>query len=133
MEDGPGAEAVVVAVHQVDFGGNECASGLAVATVVQVLKEVRGQCHIRQRLLMWRGVQPVMRPNQEVLWLWRRVLREIGISSCLTWTGDSLRETGARRDRAGVPEHGSGCVGAAGTKRVLDPSDGLVILIILLD
>ncbi|KAF9797106.1 hypothetical protein IEO21_10907 [Rhodonia placenta] len=67
------------------------------------------------------------------LWLWRRVCREIRIFSCLTCTGDSLREARAGRDSAGVPGCGAGCVGTAGTERMLDPSDGLVTLVVLID
>ncbi|KAF9803678.1 hypothetical protein IEO21_09593 [Rhodonia placenta] len=70
---------------------------------------------------------------QGELWLWRRVCKEIGISSCLTGTGDSLREVGAGGDSAGVPGRGSRCVGAVGAKGMLSPSDGLVALVILLD
>ncbi|KAF9800262.1 hypothetical protein IEO21_10401 [Rhodonia placenta] len=50
MENGPGAEAVVVAVRRADFGGSECASGLAAATTIQALKEARGRCHVQQGL-----------------------------------------------------------------------------------
>ncbi|KAF9800883.1 hypothetical protein IEO21_10272 [Rhodonia placenta] len=125
MEDGPGAEAVVVVVRWSDFKGNACASGLAAETAVKAQEEVRGWCHVRQGLKARRGVRPA------TLWLCRRVCREIGISSCLTSTGDSLKKVRAGGDSAGVPRRGLRCVGAAGAKGVLSPSDGLIVLVIL--
>ncbi|KAF9809448.1 hypothetical protein IEO21_07374 [Rhodonia placenta] len=65
--------------------------------------------------------------------LWCKVCREIGISSCLTCTGNSLGKARAGRDSTGVPRCGSRCVGTAGTKRMLGPFDGLIVLVILLN
>ncbi|EED80287.1 predicted protein [Postia placenta Mad-698-R] len=39
IENGPGMEVVVVAVHRADFGGNECMSGLAAAMTLEMLEE----------------------------------------------------------------------------------------------
>ncbi|OSX66035.1 hypothetical protein POSPLADRAFT_1132524, partial [Postia placenta MAD-698-R-SB12] len=64
--------------------------------------------------------------------LWRRVWREI--SSRLTWIGDdSLREAGARGDRARVPRGRSRCKGASGSERVLRSSDRFVARIVFWD
>ncbi|OSX57518.1 hypothetical protein POSPLADRAFT_1156660, partial [Postia placenta MAD-698-R-SB12] len=63
--------------------------------------------------------------------LWHRVWREI--SSRLTWIDDSLREAGARGDRARVPRGRSRCEGASGSERMLRSSDRLVTRVIFLD
>ncbi|KAF9797626.1 hypothetical protein IEO21_10844 [Rhodonia placenta] len=54
-EDGPGAEAVVVAVRRADFKGSACTSGLVAVTTIQALKEARGRCYVGQGLEAQRG------------------------------------------------------------------------------
>ncbi|EED85948.1 predicted protein [Postia placenta Mad-698-R] len=63
MEDGPGVEAVVVAVRQVDFGGNKCVSSLTAAMMVEALEETRWEGDVHQRLEPRRGPRTTSWPN----------------------------------------------------------------------
>ncbi|OSX56531.1 hypothetical protein POSPLADRAFT_1160116, partial [Postia placenta MAD-698-R-SB12] len=62
-EDSPGVEAVVVAIHQVDFEGSECVSSLTAAMAVEAMEEVWRWSDICQRLKMRRGPQTTSWPN----------------------------------------------------------------------
>lgn len=71
-ENGPGVEAMVVAVHRSDFVGSKCVSGLLVATAVKALEEAQRWGDVHQGLLTRRGPLLARRPEKDP---WTRTLR----------------------------------------------------------